>query len=220
MTRHLCAALAVLSAFTVATTPDHAHAQGRDDGGESGPRPLLPRAEEIALARSAAPAEVSDSATIFVLGASGYEVAVQGSSGAACYVSRDWITSIEPHCFDPEGARTIMPMAMYRVGRLHAGASKAEAEREIADGLADGRFRLPSRPVMSYMMSEAQKLVAPNGMPVGHWKPHIMIYQPYLSTRDLGFAGSEGTVTIALVDAGMPTANVTIVVPSFVKVRP
>jgi hypothetical protein len=39
---------------------------------QSGRRVLLPRAREIALARSAAPPTVSDSATIYVLGDQGY----------------------------------------------------------------------------------------------------------------------------------------------------
>lgn len=199
--------------------PLSALAQGRDNGGQTGPRPLLPRAEEIALARSAAPAAVSDSATIYVLGARAYEAAVTGTSGAACYVSRDWIASLEPHCFDPEGAQTIMRMAMYRVERLHGGASKVEADREIADGITSGRFRLPSRPAMSYMMSAEQRLVAPDGSPVGPWRPHIMIYYPWLTARDIGFASDDTSGALSLVDAGRPVANIMIVVPDFVQVR-
>lgn len=194
-------------------------AQGRDSGGESGPRPLLAKAEEVALARSAAPAAVSDSATIYVLNAAGYEIAVQGSSGAACYVSRDWIASLEPHCFDPEGAQTILPMAMHRVELLHRGLTKADADRAIADGLASGRFRLPRRPAMSYMMSAEQRLVAPNGTPSGAWRPHLMIYYPYLSPADLGFAGAAATAVVALSDDGRPTANIMVILRDFVPVR-
>ena len=78
--------------------------------GQSGPRRLLPRAEEIALAGSAAPSAVSKEATVWVLTDTGYVVARRGTNGVACYVSRGWIESIEPHCFDAEGAATIMPM--------------------------------------------------------------------------------------------------------------
>ena len=91
---------------------------------------------------------VSDSATIYVLTAQGYEIGVKGTSGAACYVSRDWIESIEPHCFDPEGASTIMRMSMRRVELLHLGKSKEAADRLIADSLATGHFRLPQRPAI------------------------------------------------------------------------
>jgi len=194
-------------------------AQGRDDGGESGRRPSLPRAEEMALARSAAPASISDSATIYVLTDSGYVIGAKGTSGAACYVSRDWINSVEPHCFDPEGAETILPMHMRKVGMLHAGKSKAQADAAVAEGIATGRFRLPRRPVMSYMMSAEQKLIAPNGTPVGAWRPHLMIYYPYLTNADLGLTGDDAMGAASVVDPGLPTANIMVIVPEFVAVR-
>lgn len=201
------------------TSSSFAAAQGRDDGGESGPRALLPRAEEIALARSAAPAAISDSATIYVLTDAGYVVGSKGTSGAACYVSRDWITSVEPHCFDPEGAETVMQMHMHKVGLLHTGKSKAEADAAVAEGIASGRFRLPQRPVMSYMMSAEQKLIAPNGTPVGAWRPHLMIYYPYLTNADIGLTGADAMGAASVVDPGLPTSNIMVIVPEFVAVR-
>jgi hypothetical protein len=186
-------------------------------GGESGPRPLLPAEREIALARSAAPAAISDSATVYVLTARGYEVAVRGSNGAACYVSRDWLRSLEPHCFDAEGAATILPRAMRRVELLHQGRTPAEADREIADGVASGTFRLPRRPAMSYMLSAAQQLVADDGRAVGAWQPHIMIYYPYLTAADLGLVAGASAPGLFVVDPGQPTANIVIVVRDFVQ---
>lgn len=201
--------------LALAAAPAPAPAQGLG-GGQSGRRALLPREREIALARSAGPAAVTDSATIYILSDRGYEKAITGSNGAACYVSRDWIESIEPHCFDAEGARTILPLAMHRVALLHQGKTRAEADREIADGLVSGRFRLPQRPVMSYMLSAAQSLVSDDGRKVGAWQPHLMIYYPYLTAADLGLpaAGAQG---ILVSDAGQPTANVVIVVKDFVQ---
>ena len=49
--------------------------------GRPGPRPLMPRDREIALARSAAPAEVSGKATVLVLTEQGFVVAEPGSNG-------------------------------------------------------------------------------------------------------------------------------------------
>jgi hypothetical protein len=189
-------------------------------GGRAGPRALFPRDREIALARSAAPAALSDSATIYVLTASGYEVAVQGSNGAACYVSRDWPESVEPHCFDPEGAATVLPRAMRRVELLHQGRSPDEADREIARGLLAGTFRLPRRPVVSYMLSGAQALVSDDGRPVGAWRPHVMIYYPYLTAADAGLTTPEDSPETFVVDSGLPTASLVIVVPSFVQPQP
>ncbi|MEE2899199.1 MAG: hypothetical protein VX815_12120 [Gemmatimonadota bacterium] len=39
----------------------------------------------------------------------------------------------------------------------------------IAEGLRRGEFRLPSRPVMSYMMSAAQELISDEGEAAGAW---------------------------------------------------
>ena len=51
---------------------------------------MMPREAEIALARSAAPANISGRATIKVLTASGYEVVQQGDNGFVCMVMRGW----------------------------------------------------------------------------------------------------------------------------------
>ena len=45
---------------------------------------------EIALARSAAPASISDHATVMVLGREGYTTAVEGTNGFLCFVERSW----------------------------------------------------------------------------------------------------------------------------------
>src|SRR5688500_16889322 len=80
------------AAFAVAVLLGIAPMTAQSKGaGQSGARTLLPRAEEIALARSAAPAEVSRSATVWVLTHSGYVVAEKGTNGVACYVGRSWI---------------------------------------------------------------------------------------------------------------------------------
>ena len=45
---------------------------------------------EIALARSAAPASISDGAELMVLGRDGYTTAVKGRNGFLCIVERSW----------------------------------------------------------------------------------------------------------------------------------
>lgn len=186
--------------------------------GRAGRRAVLPPAREIALARSAAPVAVGDSASVYVFTDTGYVLAVRGSNGVACYVSRSWPESIEPHCFDAEGAATIMPMEMRRVELLHQGRTPDEAEREIALGLTAGRYRLPRRPAMSYMMSGGQVLYNDEGKHVGRWQPHLMIYYPFLTGSDLGLAGDDLNTAI-LVDPGKPTSNMMIVLRQFVEPR-
>lgn len=193
-------------------------AQESRDPRRAGPRALLPAAREIALARSAAPAAVSDSATVYVFTDTGYVIAERGSSGAACYVSRSWPTSIEPHCFDAEGASTIMAMHMHEVLLLHRGATPVEAEHAVTSAVASGRFRLPRQPAVSYMMSEAQQLISDDGRPVGRWRPHIMIYYPDLPSTAGGAARADlGAAFVT--GAGTPGSSIIVVMAEFVPVR-
>ncbi|MGH7537520.1 MAG: hypothetical protein ACREMF_02710 [Gemmatimonadales bacterium] len=209
----VCTLIAIASLTATLGSPAFGQSAG---AGQTGPRPHLPREREIALARSAAPATLADSATIWVLSGGQYEIAVRGTTGAACYVSRSWIESVEPHCYDAEGAATILPMAMRQIELLIQGRTPAEADREIAERLAAGRYRLPRRPAVSYMMSSGQELVADDGRRVGNWQPHLMIYFPFLTGADLGL-GKEGDLSAAVVvDPGTPRSNLMIVVRKFV----
>jgi hypothetical protein len=184
--------------------------------GRSGPRALLTRDQEIALARSAGPASVTQGARVFVLTATGYAVADSGTTGAACYVSRSWPESLEPHCFDPEGAATILPMEMRRVELMAAGRAIDDVEREIADGIIAGRYRLPTRPATSYMMSCAQRLIDDDGRPVGKWRSHLMIYFPYLTNESIGMAGGPDLKAAIVVNPGTPEANIMIPIQEFI----
>jgi hypothetical protein len=176
----------------------------------------LERAREIALARSAAPSAVSAGATVYVLEGNDWIVGEKGTSGVACWVSRSRPNSLEPHCFDEEGAATILPIHMHEARLQLEGRSKEEIDREIAAGLVSGRFRLPSRPAMSYMMSSGQMLVSDGGENVGKWQPHLMIYFPYLEAGDLGLAGEPSTDAAMVVDPGKALSNILILTRSFV----
>lgn len=195
-----------------------AHLAAQSTGsGEPGKRRLLPPEREVALARSAAPAAVSAAADVWVLGEDGYRLAVEGSSGAACMVSRDWLESLEPVCYDPEGAATIMRITMRRVELLHRGVPVAEADDRIRRALESGELRLPRRVAVSYMQSAAQRLVSDDGRPVGAWRPHLMLYYPYLTAADVGVSQGTGAGSFVLVDAGSPTSMMMIVVDDFVE---
>lgn len=209
----------IVAPATLAGAPfiaSDAAAQESRDSARAGRRTMLPAEREIALARSAAPASVSDAATVYVFTDSGYVMAVAGTSGAACYVSRSWPASIEPHCFDAEGAATIMKIQMREVELLHRGMTPEQAEREIAPEILAGRLRLPSRPAMSYMMSAEQRLISDDGRPVGRWRPHVMVYHPFLESD----GGTPDMRAAMITGAGTAQSNFTIVVPEFVPVRP
>lgn len=181
----------------------------------------LPLAEEIALARSAAPAAVSADATVLVLedGGTRWVTAVEGTNGSTCYVDRTWEGSVEPICFDPEGSRTTLQIHLARSQMGLAGASGAEIDRAIEEALAAGRLRHPSRPAMSYMLSSGQVLYNDEGKRVGAWKPHLMLYWPGLTKADVGGSGDGPLVgsSVIVYDEGTDDAMLIIVQPEFVE---
>jgi hypothetical protein len=170
----------------------------------------------MTLARSAAPASISAGARVYVFSDTGYVVADPGQTDVACMVNRSWPESLEPSCYDAEGAATIMPMEMRRTVLYHRGVKAADVERAISDGLMAGRFRLPSRPAVQYMMSSAQRLISDEGKPVGAWRPHIMIHYPFLTNAAVGHHAEPDLKAGLVVDSGQPTANLMVVVPQFI----
>jgi hypothetical protein len=124
----------------------------------------LPPDAEVSLARSAAPAAVSDHATIKVLTTSGYQTAREGDNGFVCMVMRAWsaptytpaelrdlvydATIRAPICFNQEAARTVMPYYELR--------SKLGMERKPPDQIAAAveaayaRGELPKRDRVSF----------------------------------------------------------------------
>src|SRR5258708_205259 len=101
---------------------------------------MTDRDAEIALARSAAPEAISRDATILVLGRHGYETAVEGRNGFVCAVERGWMSPFNgedaanfwnpklrgPLCFNPPGARSVLPLTYKRTEMILAGKSKAQ----------------------------------------------------------------------------------------------
>jgi hypothetical protein len=177
----------------------------------------LSRAEEIRLARSAAPEEVSKAARIYILQDGRYVIAEPGTSSVACLVSRSQLLSLEPECGDAEAEATVLAVERFRVEQRIVGRSAGDIDRAVADSIAVGRFRLPRRPAMVYMMSSAQILYDDSGIRVGRWQPHIMVYYPFLLESELGLpVGSRDMKGPMMDKPGTPLSNITIVMRSFV----
>ncbi len=193
-------------------------AQSSDAGGEGLP-PILDRTEEVALARSAAPSETSFEASVFVLERGiGFVEVVSGTNGVTCVVNRSWPEAIEPHCYDPEASKTIFAVHREEAALRERGRSQAEIRASVADGYRTGRFRTPTRPAVTWMMSSDQVLFSDEGRRVGAWKPHLMIYFPYMTSADLGLGDTPYADGPMLSDEGRPSSNMIIVMPSFVDV--
>src|SRR6202790_4040990 len=98
---------------------------------------MASRFEEIALARSAAPASTANDADVMVLGGHGYETAVEGKNGFVCLVDRSWGGQFNdpefwnskirsPTCFNPAAVRSVLPAHLERTQWVMAGRSKAD----------------------------------------------------------------------------------------------
>ena len=192
---------------------------------------LMPADAEIALARSAAPANISDRATIKVLTASGFQVARQGENGFVCMVMRGWsaptytpaqfrdlvydTTVRAPICFNPAASRTVLP---YYELRSKLGMDGKSPE-QIAEGLqaAYAKGTLPKRDEVSfaYMWSADQQL----GSGIGHWHPHMMIFCPYYENSMLGGNEFGSPLPTLSDDAGTPFAVVVIPVDDKLAIR-
>ena len=179
---------------------------------------MMPQDAEIALARSAPPANVSDRATIKVLNGSGYEVAIEGDNGFVCMVMRAWSAPTytpaafldfvyyaplrAPICFNPVAAETMM---LYYELRTELGLQGKNPD-EIADGIeaAYAKSELPRIETVSfaYMWSADQDL----GPGIGHWHPHMMVFTPYYENSMLGGNEFGGTLPFVSDDAGTPFA--------------
>jgi hypothetical protein len=161
---------------------------------------------EIALARSAAPASISDSAEVMVLGPQGYTTAVKGTNGFLCVVERSWGAATDepefwnpkvraPHCFNPPAAKTFLPIFLMKTKLVLAGKSKPEIVAAIATALDKKELPAPEPGAMCYMMSKQQYLNDRGKS----WHPHLMFFVPGDAAKSWG-ADLPGSPVIAAAD--------------------
>jgi hypothetical protein len=154
---------------------------------------------EIALARSAAPASISDKATLLVLKPQGYETAVHGSNGFTCLVERSWMSPFAspefwnpklrgPVCYNPAASKSALVYTLRRTKLVLAGHSKAQMLDEIHAAVARKEIPWPEPGAMSYMMSKDGYL----SDEAGHWHSHLMFHVPKVAAASWGanFPGS------------------------------
>jgi hypothetical protein len=156
-----------------------------------------PRERQIELALSAAPTEVSSKATVYILGAQGYEKVREGTTGVSCLIERSFKgtmqVSASPACFDAEGSRTLMLAYMHREELRAQGKSEAEVKDDIAKGYKDGRFKTAETGFL-YMMSTENYFYDSDVKQWGTVPPHLMFYAPYKTAKDLGYESISPTM--------------------------
>jgi hypothetical protein len=197
-----------LVAISILVAPFALRAQ---KGPDLTPYLIADRAVEVALARTAAPSDVSGDATVLVLTPKGYTEAARGTNGFTCLVMRSfaaapadpafWDPRISaPHCFNPPAARTVLPAMLAQIDWALAGATPAELNARIRKAYAEKRFTMPAAGAMAYMLSPKQHLS--NTDP--HWMPHLMFY--YARTLKATTFGAGG-MTAPIIDASAGDPN-------------
>jgi len=184
---------------------------------------------EIALARSAAPENISAHATIKVLSADGYKVAAQGDNGFVCLVMRGWSAPNfspardrelvydaklrAPICFDPVASRTVLPMKELRTKLGMEGKDTDAIVRDVAMAYAKGELPKMEAVAFAYMWSADQVLG-----PAGAWHPHMMIFAPYYTNKMLGDNACDTAPCVAD-DSGTPFALIVVPVHGVTAIK-
>jgi hypothetical protein len=151
------------------------------------------RETEIAMARSAAPEEISRDATVMVLGEHGYVTAMKGKNGFVCIVERSWMSpDVSPDfwnprlrgpiCFNPPAARSILPATFERTKLALAGKSKDQIIAGNQEAYDKKELPQLEPGSMSYMMSKRAYLTDHGD----HNLAHVMIYTPHMDPKAWG----------------------------------
>lgn len=185
------AGLVAVGALTCAvTSPAHA----RDS---IPPLDAMPADLETRYALSAAPPALREAAAVYLLDPGrGYRLARPGSSGVACLVERtawelgDFRDDIYiPLCYDAAGAQGHLK-AIMDVARMRAeGLSPSQVKARVEASWADGTYRTPDRPGLSYMVSPVMRTVGPPDLSVQTMAmPHLMFYAAHVTNADIAAA--------------------------------
>src|SRR5215467_2436913 len=192
---------------------------------------LMPEAPEIALAKNAAAASISDRATIKVLTTSGFKVVHQKDNGFVCMVMRGFSAPTytpapfrdlvydpsvrTPICFNPQTVREVLPYYELRTKLAMQGKDPEEITKNVEAAYAGGE--LPKREGVSfaYMFSADQNLASG----VGHWHPHVMVFAPYYDNAMVGGNPFGAPSPQLSDDAGTPFSVVVIPVDDKLAVK-
>jgi hypothetical protein len=191
---------------------------------------MMPRDAETALARSAAPGNISGRATIKVLTTSGYQVAREGDNGFVCMVLRGWAaptytptpvrdlvydaTLRAPICFDREAVRTVLPYYELRSKLGMDGKNPDQIADAVQAAYAKGDLQKRDAIAFAYMWSADQVLG-----PAGHFHPHMMVFSPYYKNSTLGGHEFGGPLPQVSDDGGTPFAVVVIPVDDKLAIK-
>ncbi|GAB4518628.1 MAG: hypothetical protein Tsb0010_02910 [Parvularculaceae bacterium] len=185
---------------------------------------MMDRDEEIAMARSAAPAHISADASVMVLTRNGYQLAEEGDNGFLCVVLRGYAApTFEPKdfrnfvylsklrapiCYDANAAHDIFPLQQLKTRLGMEGKSPDEIGQAVATAYARGELPAIERVSFAYMMSGHQDLDGDGE--AGDFVPHTMVYAPGYRNETLGGNPFGSRLPFIVDDPGTPFAVATI----------
>jgi len=165
---------------------------------------LMGRDAAIALARSAAPEDISKGASILVLTPKGWETAVKGTNGFVCMAGPSWTASIDFYdvwspkqkgaiCLNPAAVRSILPIYRKLTQMTLAGVTSV---KERIAGIQEAYAKKEIPPVepgaMSYMMSKDAYL---SHLGQTHNLCHVMFFLPMKDPAELDANDSNAPIS-------------------------
>lgn len=153
------------------------------------PLPVLTQAEEIRLAESAAPRQISSRATVLVHGQGGLTEARRGTNGYVCFV--EWFpraATMWPVCYEPELARVHVALNT-ALERLRADGRAEDSFTPVRDSILSA-MEPPRAGGLSYRLSPDMWTNGPNGKRGGPWM--ILVTAPNAKVEQLGFEAGGG----------------------------
>jgi hypothetical protein len=151
---------------------------------------LMNPAAEIALARSAAPASISNHATIMTLTARGYSDSMKGDNGFTCLVEWGWthlnipsnwnLKIKNPVCYNAAASRTVLLYTLKRTTLTIGGLSEAQIEQ----AMLHAALPAAAPDSIAYMMSKDQ-YIDDNAKA---WFPHLMFFMPEADNANVGIS--------------------------------
>lgn len=192
---------------------------------------LMPPDAEVALAKSAAPATISDRATIKVFTETGYVVAHEGDNGFVCFVMRGFTgaptftplqvrmisydpKTLAPICLNPQAVRTVLPYYELRTKLGIEGKTPEQIATAVQEAYSKGE--IPKRDVVSFgYMWSADQVLGPGG----HWHPHVMVFAPNYVNSMIGNEEIGGHLPAVSDDAGTPFSVIVIPVDDKMAIK-
>lgn len=153
------------------------------------PLPVLTQAEEVRLAESAAPRQISSRATVLVHGPDGLTEVRRGTNGYVCFI--EWFVragTMWPVCYEPELARVQVALNS-ALERLRAKGRTEESFTAARDSILSV-VEPPRAGGLSYRLSPDMWTNGPNGRRGGPWM--ILVTAPNAKVEQLGFDTGGG----------------------------